>query len=52
MVRKNAVEYLEKFSDMNKMKYQKSIGALEELKDVIGTLLGLHKKDGNSNGSL
>ena len=36
MVRKNAVEYLEKFSDMNKMKYQKSIGALEELKDVIG----------------
>ncbi|MBE5926276.1 MAG: acetyl-CoA carboxylase carboxyltransferase subunit beta [Lachnospiraceae bacterium] len=24
----------------------------EELKDVIGTLLGLHKKDGNSNGSL
>ena len=36
MVRKNAVEYLEKFSDMNKMKYQKSVGALEELKDVIG----------------
>ena len=36
MVRKNAVEYLEKFSDMNKMKYQKSVGALEELKDVLG----------------
>ena len=36
MVRKNAVEYLEMFSDMNKMKYQKSVGALEELKDVIG----------------
>ncbi|MGL4797393.1 MAG: excinuclease ABC subunit UvrC [Paraclostridium sp.] len=36
MVRKNAVEYLEKFSDMNKLKYQKSIGALEELKDLIG----------------
>ena len=36
MVRKNAVEYLEKFSDMNKMKYQKCVGALEELKDVIG----------------
>ena len=36
MVRKNAVEYLEKFSDMNKMKYQKSVGALEELKYVIG----------------
>ena len=32
MVRKNALEYLEKFSDMNKRKYEKSIGALEELK--------------------
>ena len=31
MVRKNAVEYLEKFSDMNKRKYEKSIGALDEL---------------------
>ena len=31
MVRKNAIEYLEKFSDMNKRKYEKSIGALEEL---------------------
>ncbi|MGL5712038.1 MAG: excinuclease ABC subunit UvrC, partial [Paraclostridium sp.] len=36
MVRKNAVEYLEKFSDMNKLKYQKSIGALEELRNIIG----------------
>ncbi|MBC6004236.1 MAG: excinuclease ABC subunit UvrC [Paeniclostridium sordellii] len=36
MVRKNAVEYLEKFSNMNKLKYQKSIGALEELKTLIG----------------
>lgn len=36
MVRKNAVEYLEKFSNMNKLKYQKSIGALEELKNIIG----------------
>ncbi|MDU1539319.1 excinuclease ABC subunit UvrC [Paeniclostridium hominis] len=36
MVRKNAVEYLEKFSNMNKLKYQKSIGALEELKNLIG----------------
>ena len=35
MVRKNAVEYLEKFSNMNKLKYQKSIGALEELKTLI-----------------
>lgn len=36
MVRKNAVEYLEKFSNMNKLKYQKRIGALEELKTLIG----------------
>ena len=35
MVRKNAIEYLEKFSDMNKRKYEKSIGALEELKQVL-----------------
>lgn len=35
MVRKNAVEYLEKFSDMNKRKYEKSIGALEELKRIL-----------------
>ncbi|MGL5316623.1 MAG: excinuclease ABC subunit UvrC [Peptostreptococcaceae bacterium] len=36
MVSKNAVEYLEKFSDMNKRKYEKSIGALEELQQVLG----------------
>lgn len=35
MVRKNAVEYLEKFSDMNKRKYEKSIGALEELRQIL-----------------
>lgn len=35
MVRKNAVEYLEKFSDMNKRKYEKSVGALEELKQIL-----------------
>ncbi|HBG1829451.1 excinuclease ABC subunit UvrC [Clostridioides difficile] len=35
MVRKNAVEYLEKFSDMNKRKYEKSIEALEELKQIL-----------------
>ncbi len=35
MVSKNAVEYLEKFSDMNKRKYEKSIGALEELKQIL-----------------
>ena len=28
-------EYLEKFSDMNKRKYEKSIGALEELKQIL-----------------
>ncbi|HSQ90248.1 excinuclease ABC subunit UvrC [Romboutsia sp.] len=36
MVRKNAIEYLEKFSGMNKRKYEKSIGALDELKVVLG----------------
>ena len=36
MVYKNAVEYLEKFSDMNKRKYEKSIGALEELRQILG----------------
>jgi excinuclease ABC subunit C len=36
MVRKNAIEYLEKFSDMNKRKYENSIGALEELKEILG----------------
>lgn len=36
MVRKNAMEYLEKFSDMNKLKYEKSLGALEQLKDLLG----------------
>ena len=35
MVRKNAVEYLEKFSNLNKQKYKKSIGALEELKNML-----------------
>lgn len=35
MVRKNAIEYLEKFYDMNKRKYEKSIGALEELKQIL-----------------
>jgi excinuclease ABC subunit C len=35
LVRKNAVEYLEKFSDMNKRKYERSIGALEELKNLL-----------------
>ncbi|MGL4911284.1 MAG: excinuclease ABC subunit UvrC [Romboutsia sp.] len=36
MVRKNAVEYLEKFSDLNKRKYEKSLGALDELKNILG----------------
>ena len=30
------MEYLEKFSDMNKLKYEKSLGALEQLKDLLG----------------
>ncbi|MEG1310449.1 MAG: excinuclease ABC subunit UvrC [Romboutsia sp.] len=35
MVRKNAAEYLEKFSDMNKIKYEKSVGVLDELKQIL-----------------
>ena len=35
MAENNAIEYLEKFSDMNKRKYEKSIGALEELKQIL-----------------
>ena len=36
MVKKNAMEYLEKFSSLNKKKYEKSEGALIELAEVIG----------------
>ncbi len=36
MVRKNAVEYLEKFSELNKRKYEKTTGALEKLKELLG----------------
>lgn len=36
MVRKNADEYLEKFYDLKKKKYEKSIGALEELRKALG----------------
>lgn len=36
MVRKNADEYLEKFYDLKKKKYEKSIGALEELRQILG----------------
>lgn len=35
MVRKNANEYLEKFDDLKKKKYEKSMGALEELRNVL-----------------
>ena len=35
MVRKNAMEYLNNFSHLNKQKYEKSIGALEELKQIL-----------------
>lgn len=36
MVRKNADEYLVKFDDLNKKKYKRSIGALEELAELLG----------------
>nr|WP_314278872.1 excinuclease ABC subunit UvrC [uncultured Peptostreptococcus sp.] len=36
MVRKNADEYLAKFDDLKKKKYEKSIGSLEELAKVLG----------------
>ena len=36
MVKKNAVEYLEKFSNLNKRKYERSEGALIELAEVLG----------------
>lgn len=36
MVKKNAMEYLEKFSNLNKRKYERSEGALLELADVLG----------------
>lgn len=35
MVRKNADEYLEKFDDIKRKKYEKSVGALEELRMLL-----------------
>ena len=35
MVRKNAIEYLEKFSHINKVQYEKTTGVLNELKDLL-----------------
>ena len=35
MVRKNAMEYLNKFSYLNKQKYEKSIGALTQLTELL-----------------
>lgn len=35
MVRKNAIEYLNKFSYLNKQKYEKSIGALTQLTELL-----------------
>ena len=43
MVRKNADEYLVKFDDLKKKKYQKSLGALDELKAVLGIESDLHR---------
>ena len=36
MVKRNAMEYLEKFSNLNKRKYERSEGALIELAEVLG----------------
>lgn len=36
MVRKNADEYLVKFDDLKKKKYEKSLGSLEELAKILG----------------
>lgn len=36
MVKKNAMEYLEKFSNLNKRKYERSEGALIELAEALG----------------
>lgn len=36
MVKKNAMEYLQKFSNLNKRKYERSEGALIELAEVLG----------------
>ena len=36
MVKKNAMEYLEKFSNLNKRKYERSEGALIELAETLG----------------
>ena len=35
MVRRNAMEYLNKFSNLNKQKYEKSIGALTQLTELL-----------------
>lgn len=43
MVRKNADEYLVKFDDLKKKKYQKSLGALDELKAVLDIENDLHR---------
>lgn len=43
MVRKNADEYLVKFDDLKKKKYQKSLGALDELKAVLDIGSDLHR---------
>lgn len=43
MVRKNADEYLVKFDDLKKKKYQKSLGALDELKAVLDIESDLHR---------
>lgn len=43
MVRKNADEYLTKFDDLNKKKYERSIGALGELRKLLEIEKPLHR---------
>ncbi|MEG0249286.1 MAG: excinuclease ABC subunit UvrC [Peptostreptococcus sp.] len=43
MVRKNADEYLVKFDDLNKKKYERSVGALEELRKLLEIEKPLHR---------
>ena len=43
MVRKNADEYLVKFNDVNKKKYEKSKGCLEELASILNLDSQLHR---------
>lgn len=43
MVRKNADEYLVKFDDIKKKKYEKSLGALDELRSMLDIDENIHR---------